>query len=227
MNLKFTLITLALILISWTAFGQVSFSTADTLYKAVPAGSVDVVAYGLVDNEANQVKTYFWTRNIINITNGWECAICDKNLCYIPTVSTKEFEMGPLETGATMDVHVYPNGIDVGSAFVEMTVEDLNNSSNSTVAYYAFDSNFTGTENISQTFFKVYPNPSAGLFTIEGDETIEEVVIYNTAGQLLKRFQYGNTAEWYDIAELPKGTYMLHLIGQDNETLSSKLISKL
>lgn len=227
MNIKFILITLVLSLISWTAFGQVSFSTADTLYKAILPGSVDVAAHGLVDNNANQVKTYIWTRNEINITTGWSSAICDKNLCYIPTISTQQFQMGPLETGGTMDVHIYPNGIDVGSAFIEMTIEDMSNSSNSAVAYYAFDSNFTGTENISQTFFKVYPNPSSGLFTIEGDETIEEVVIYNTAGQLLKRFQYGNTAEWYDIAELPKGTYMLHLIGQDNETLSSKLINKL
>jgi len=229
MNKKFTLITLALGLISWTAFGQ-TISTTDTLSTGVAVGSVDVVGYGTVDNTFNQVKTYSWTRNEISITSGWESAVCDKNLCYLPTVATQEFITGPLESDARLDVHVYPNDIDVGNAFIEITITDVNNADNTAVGYYLFDSNImsTNTQSASQTFFKVYPNPSVGLFTIEGGAAIEQVNIYNTTGQLLKGFQYNNlVAEWYDIAELPEGTYILQLIGKDDQTLGSKLITKL
>jgi len=202
MNKKITLITLALAFISWTTFAQ-TISTTDTLHTAVPAGSTDVVGHGTVDNTFNQVKTYRWTRNTISITEGWESAICDKNLCYLPHIDSQEFMATPLEAGARLDVHVYPGGNDVGSAFVEVTITDVNNENNSAVGYYLFDSGLTSTQNASQTFFKVFP-------------------------KLLKNFQYNNlSAEWYDIAELPEGSYMLQLIGNDNEILGSKLITKL
>jgi len=227
MNKKITLI-LVLALISWAAFGQ-TISTVDTLHTGVAVGETDVVGYGTVDNTFNQVKTYSWTRNEISLTSGWESAVCDKNLCYLPTIGTEEFMTGPLESDARLDVHIYPNGIDVGNAFIEITITDVNNANNTAVGYYAFDSNFTtGTQNASQTFFKVYPNPSTGLFTIEGDAEIEQVNIYSTTGQLLRTFGYNNlAAEWYDIAELPQGTYMLQLLGKDSEILGTKLMTKL
>jgi len=227
MNKKITLITLALAFISWTAFAQ-SISTADTLYTGVAGGAVDVVGHGTVDNTFNQVKNYEWTRNEIAITDGWQSAVCDKNLCYIPTVNTQEFTMGPLEAGATLDVHVYPNGTSEGSALIEVVITDAANANNTTVGYYAFDSSITGTQNPSQALFKVYPNPSSGLFTIEGDADIEFVYLYNASGQLLKGFRYGSlSVEWYDIAELPQGTYTLQLIGADYRILGSKLITRL
>ncbi len=227
MNKKNTLITLALALISWAAFGQ-SISTVDTLYTGVADGAVDVVGHGTVDNTFNQVKNYEWTRNEIAITDGWQSAVCDKNLCYIPTVSTQDFMMGPLETGATLDVHVYPNGTSEGSALIEIIITDMANANNTTVGYYAFDSSITGTQNPIQSLFKVYPNPSSGLFTVEGSNDIEFIYIYNAAGQLLQGFRYGNlSAEWYDIAELPQGTYTLQLIGADNRILGAKLITRL
>ncbi len=217
--------TLLFTIFSLTAFTQVTINTSDTLSTLVPAASTDVVGYGLVKNEASTLKTYRWTRNVINITSGWQSAVCDKNQCFLPNVSTMTFDMAGGEEG-TMDVHVYPSGTD-GSAFIEVLVEDAGNNSNNVTGFYNFDSNLTNNQNVIQSTFKVYPNPSNGLFTIEGDQTIQEVVIYNTSGRLIKRFQYNNTAEWFDINELPKGTYMLHLIGEDNVSLSSKLISKL
>lgn len=226
MNKKITLITCALIFISWAAFAQ-SVSTADTLYTTVDPTLDDIVGYGTMDNTFNQVKTYRWTRNVISITDGWQSAICDKIACYVPSTDSQEFMTGPLETGARLDVHIYPYGIE-GSAFVEVTVTDTNNDNNSAVGYYSFDSNVTNTQHVSESFFKIYPNPSAGLFAIEGDAAIEQVNIYNTTGQLMKRFQYNNLiAEWYDIAELAQGTYMIQLIGKDNENLGSKLMTKL
>ncbi len=76
------------------------------------------------------------------------------------------------------------------------------------------------TENKSSTESKalsVYPNPSSGVFTLEGiDLTNTKAEIYNTLGEKITTVSDGNVV---DLSNEPKGIYYLHLLKEDNVTL--------
>ena len=48
----------------------------------------DNVAHSFLTNPASEKKRFVWERNVLNITNGWESAVCDKIRCYFPHVNT-------------------------------------------------------------------------------------------------------------------------------------------
>jgi hypothetical protein len=49
----------------------------------------------------------------------------------------------------------------------------------------ACDPNFTSTQPINIVNFNVYPNPTSGAFTIQAEESINRVEVYNMVGQLI------------------------------------------
>lgn len=57
---------------------------------------------------------------------------------------------------------------------------------------------------------KVYPNPSDGRFTIEirGAEGINDVVVYNSMGQLVREFRVWNKGE-IELFDVKKGIYLV------------------
>ena len=58
--------------------------------------------------------------------------------------------------------------------------------------------------------FKIFPNPaSGGFFNISEREKIDEVVIYNMQGQMVKMF--GKQDNSFDISDLNIGIYLIHL----------------
>ena len=73
--------------------------------------------------------------------------------------------------------------------------------------------------------FTVYPNPSSGgYFNISESEKIDEVLIYNLQGQMVKKFgkQNGN----YSVSELNAGIYLLHLKVGNTYYAKKLMISK-
>lgn len=64
----------------------------------------------------------------------------------------------------------------------------------------------------------LYPNPSIGTFTIEGEH--EQIRIMNSIGQLVREF---NRQEVYNCEDLESGTYLIEILAQ-NGTNTKKLI---
>jgi chitinase len=79
---------------------------------------------------------------------------------------------------------------------------------------YVLTATTPGTENKN---LSVYPNPSNGIFTLEGiDLKNTKTEIYNTLGEKIINVQDGNIV---DLSNEPKGIYYLHIIKEDNVTL--------
>ena len=79
----------------------------------------------------------------------------------------------------------------------------------------------TGNNEIaSQEKITISPNPTIGIVHIEG-ETVAEVRVYNTLGQLVKTVK--NTNE-VDLKGLPKGIYTLRIACENGPDLSKKVV---
>ena len=60
--------------------------------------------------------------------------------------------------------------------------------------------------------FRLWPNPTAAAFSIEGPvEDIAEVVVLDAAGRTVQT--YATAREYYPVAGLPAGTYVVRVIG--------------
>ena len=61
---------------------------------------------------------------------------------------------------------------------------------------------------IDENSIKIYPNPSHGSFTVEG-ETIENITVFNVNGQVVKEIQNTKLNSLINITNLDKGFYII------------------
>ncbi len=220
---KNLLLVLAICLTAQLAITQsLTINPTPVIVNDVTAETLDGVAHSKVTSET--AGTFQWERNIIQLTEGWETAVCDKNACYTPGIGARQFEMAAAEEG-TMDVHVYPNGVE-GQAIVEITVTDTEDANSSAVGLYYFNTSPNSTIDVEKVKLRVYPNPSQGLFTLSNNSIADRVVIYNVAGRPVREFNHNNN-KWYDITDLPQGTYFVRILDESKQTLVTRLIQKI
>lgn len=201
-----------------------SFTPSPVVVNGVLSTEFESIGHSQISNGSSEAKNLRWTRNVLEITPGWLNAFCDKNQCYPPVVGGADFTLEPAERG-TMDVHVYPSGIE-GSAVIEIVVVDLADTNSTAVGLYYFNTSPSSTDEPTAVRVKVYPNPSDGLFTIKGDKQISEVQIFSLTGQMVRSFRH-NDGQWYNITDLPKGTYLVRLTDRSGQQLTTKLMNKM
>jgi CubicO group peptidase (beta-lactamase class C family) len=82
-------------------------------------------------------------------------------------------------------------------------------------------------ENISNEAIKIFPNPASTelFFEERGGYEIDQIKIFNTLGQLVKREKINSTQ--IDISEFLKGTYFIQLLDEKENILSVKKFFKL
>lgn len=83
----------------------------------------------------------------------------------------------------------------------------------------------TSTTSPEEQSFKIYPNPSAGIFSIETDFPLDQVSVKNSLGlevfhQSIKSFSHQATI---DLSKAPKGAYTVQLSSRD-KTQSKKIV---
>ncbi len=95
---------------------------------------------------------------------------------------------------------------------------------------YVFDvSGFTnpylGLGDVTKNTVAVYPNPVSDVFNINSDKTISKILIYNTAGQMVKSFDSLRENKIV-VSGLADGNYFVNAIFADGETKTFKIIKK-
>jgi hypothetical protein len=65
--------------------------------------------------------------------------------------------------------------------------------------------------------YTIYPNPAKTFFSIDTDIVIEYIIIYDSLGKIIKKFQ---SAESYDVSDLEKGLYFVRI----NNDFTKKII---
>jgi len=210
---------------SFTLSAQVTIDPSPVSVDNITAADTDVPAHSTMTNNATEERTYLWERHVMSITDGWESAVCDKNNCYFPGVGSKEVTLAADEEG-TMDIHVYPNGFE-GAAVIMMTFTDIADTTITASNMYYFNSNPLSTNGVQVEKISMYPNPTNGLFSLSSNNNvIKELVVYNLAGSPVKRFDTDSN-RYFDIADLPRGNYLVRMLGEEGATLMTKLLQKL
>ncbi|MEL6835091.1 MAG: T9SS type A sorting domain-containing protein [Bacteroidota bacterium] len=218
------LLLFSLLLTFGLAAQNLEFSTSPAVVSDLPSSEFEGVGYSTIINTADVERNLTWERNVIEKTETWETAVCDNIQCYFPTVESADFMLTPNGEG-TMDVHAYPGGVD-GSAVVEVIVTDRDDPNLSVSNVYYFNADPSSTVDVTRQQIKVYPNPSTGLFSVKAGKQLATVQVFSLTGQQVKNFTY-NDGQWYDISDLPKGTYVVRLIDRDAQQLVTKLMHKL
>ena len=126
-----------------------------------------------------------------------------------------------------------PNGLIIDSLTGEIDL--LNSNPDDYVITYKVTGNcneVTAIQNITITgtvlevgteefiVFKLYPNPTNDLVTIESNQEITKVVIYNMIGQKVKTVPLGMDKK-VDLSDLQRATYLLSLY-KENIRLGTK-----
>lgn len=74
----------------------------------------------------------------------------------------------------------------------------------------------------SQSLFKIYPNPTAGIVSIDSDFEFEKIVVFNLQGQLIKSQYTAFSGTTLDLSSFENGSYLIQLKSAGN--ISSKTL---
>jgi lysyl endopeptidase len=93
------------------------------------------------------------------------------------------------------------------------------------VSFRLVDTAGSGETSIQATV-KVFPNPSAGVFNVNGSSTSLKYELYNILGQQVKAGNLANGAGTVDISSAANGVYILKLTDATGKTANYKLSKK-
>lgn len=72
----------------------------------------------------------------------------------------------------------------------------------------------------------IYPNPATNYISINKDENVKQITIFNLVGRKLKTFEDVEKDEQYDVSDLPNGMYLIQVIDKSNKIITTQRISK-
>jgi Secretion system C-terminal sorting domain len=79
---------------------------------------------------------------------------------------------------------------------------------------------------VSPVKISVYPNPATNFISINKDENVRDIAIFNLVGKKLKTFQNVEKDEHYDVSDLPMGMYLVQVIDTNKKIVTTQRISK-
>lgn len=76
--------------------------------------------------------------------------------------------------------------------------------------------------------FRIYPNPTTGLFKIDLDSDKSEVKLFDMTGKSIavKRLQKNENSQTFDLSNQPRGTYMLKIKTAEGNEVTKKIIKE-
>ncbi len=199
---------------------QIEISPSPVEVSVHPA-AIEGVAYSFVINNG-ATGDFVWERNVIAISDGWDSAVCDKEMCHNFQVSSMEITLEAGESG-TLDVHAYPNGIP-GSAIIEVSVTSLDDATITASGTYYFNQSVSVPEQLTQAV-TLYPNPAVDQVFIQEAKDVERIEVFSLTGRQVLDVTIGNSNA-IDVSSLSTGTYVTRLYNKSNQQVSSNILIK-
>ncbi len=167
-----------------------------------------------------------WVKIIHSSSNrGWGFQVCDKNLCYLPSISTRDFKMSPYDT-SEMTVHMRTRGNDGDSAviYVKLFRNDIDNSDSMyiKVKFVAQSPTAIGYAEVERTDVSIFPNPATRYITIKSPSHIGNVFVYDLLGRQVKKDNLnGKHAGVVSLDKLRAGTYFVTVFSTSGKRLKT------
>lgn len=80
--------------------------------------------------------------------------------------------------------------------------------------------------NVVPTKISIYPNPATNYISVNKDDSVQEVVVFNLVGKKLKTFLNIKKDEQYDVSDLPNGMYLVQVVDDHKKIVTTQRISK-
>jgi len=77
---------------------------------------------------------------------------------------------------------------------------------------------------IKQTI-KIYPNPAFNFIGLNNVSGVGSIIVYNLVGRKMKKFT-AQPDDRYDITDLPRGMYLVQLLGKNGKVVTTQRMSK-
>lgn len=71
---------------------------------------------------------------------------------------------------------------------------------------------------------QVYPNPAVDYIQVSFNPTIRQVRMFNLAGRNVRTYSYMADEQYY-VGDLPKGMYLVQMIGEKNVPLATRRVN--
>ncbi|MBQ5424327.1 MAG: T9SS type A sorting domain-containing protein, partial [Bacteroidales bacterium] len=88
------------------------------------------------------------------------------------------------------------------------------------------DCGSTGIDDDYANEIALFPNPATDILNITSSETISEIEIVNTLGQVVKRIEVNSDNAVCNVEELPNGFYVVRIYNEDTKSFCQKKFAK-
>lgn len=211
-----------LFLASYTMSAQEFSIEPSTVAIAVDPDQFEGVGYSFVVNQSADTTYFVWEREVIATSQGWQSAVCDKNMCHAPSVSTQNFWLEPGGEG-TMDVHLYPSGNE-GSAIIKVHVWDVADPETVVTGNYLFNESVSVAEKLTESI-QLYPNPTADQLFVAQGSAVSRIELFSLTGKQVVNASL-NADNVVSVGHLPAGTYVARLFDNSGKQVSSNVVIK-
>lgn len=220
---------LTLVCLSTTAFSQTTPQidlSPDSVWTQPAPEVTDAEAHNVFTNLSSGETTTQWLRTEVAITPGCRTQICDCNLCYLPTISSKNFT---LQGGGSCPIIVhFLNSTGLPAyAVVRLQMWTINGAVSDTITgMYYFNEQLSDTdEPLPAAVASIYPNPATNYVLFKNDTEINEVAIFDLLGRELSRQTY-QPGKPVNVADLPTGMYNAVLFDRYGRVFQAIELSK-
>jgi hypothetical protein len=73
---------------------------------------------------------------------------------------------------------------------------------------------------------QIFPNPATDYIQLSNSEDVKKIVIINMVGRRLRVFEAIEDQKLYRIGDLPRGMYLVQIIGDKNKIITTKRVKK-
>jgi hypothetical protein len=183
-------------------------------------------AHGKVKNNTNSQINILWTREILQLPQGWSTYVCDANNCYADFIGKcPDAYINKVKAGdsTSLDVHVFDDGNN-GEAHIVMWVYEKEDTSKKLKVDYLFNKVISNND-VRNIEIKVYPNPSYNSFSVDYNQGLNRIELYSILGKKVTSFKAMPKSS-YDISQLEDGLYFVKLIGSNEKMLRTIRLQK-
>ena len=78
---------------------------------------------------------------------------------------------------------------------------------------------------LEEDHVQVFPNPADNFIGVSANDSVKKIIVFNLAGRKMKTFE-ATKGQKYFVGDLPKGIYLVQLVGSKNITLRTQRVSK-
>ncbi|MEI6407748.1 MAG: T9SS type A sorting domain-containing protein [Bacteroidota bacterium] len=184
----------------------------------------DAPAEAVITNLTNFPKNIRWERIIIELPATMSTQVCDPNLCWLSTVSTKTFTLAGNASGQLIVHFLNPQHV-TGSAIVHIKLTNIDDPTEVLTAVFNYNPPAAGVHDLPAATVKMFPNPTVDQFKLENADAVSAVRVFSLDGRQVA-FLNATPDQQYSIANQPVGTYVLSLLDKNGRSFQALEISK-